>query len=196
MRAAHTGQAFDIESLGGLMPCVVDSGDGALLERRVLAIHRLKSAVPAGALARMAALIGGGTEEQSEGLGSLFESFGLAFQIIDDVLNLRGFDENRKSRGEDISQGKVTAPVAKAMGRLALDRRRELWSILGSKPTEAGRIRQAIDIIDGCGALDACESHARQLVETAWKAVDPLVPDSQFKVRLRAFGWFVLDRHY
>ena len=51
-------------------------------------------------------------------------------------------------------------------------------------------------LIDGCGALDACEREARERVEEAWRTVDPLIPDSQVKMRLRAFGWFVLDRHY
>jgi geranylgeranyl pyrophosphate synthase/predicted secreted hydrolase len=196
MRAAHAGQAFDIDSLAGIMPGMVESGAGAELERRVLGIHRLKSAVAPGALARMAALIGGGTDVQAEGLGSLFEAYGLAFQIIDDVLNLRGFEENRKNRGEDVTQGKVTAPIAKAMGLMPLADRRTLWSLLTSKPTERGRILDVINMVDRCGALDACEAQARELVENAWRAVDPLVPDSQFKVRLRAFGWFVLDRHY
>jgi hypothetical protein len=53
-----------------------------------------------------------------------------------------------------------------------------------------------VKLIDGCGALAECEAHARAIVENAWSAVDPLVPDSLYKVRLRAFGWFVLDRHY
>ena len=196
IRAAHAGQAIDIDGFGLLMPEVVESGDGRLLERRVLGVHRLKSAVPPGALARMAAMIGGGTPAQVSALGELFEACGLAFQIIDDVLNLRGFDENRKSRGEDITDGKMTAPVAKAMGRLSREDRRDLWSILSGKPADRATIARAIALIDGCGALDACEHEARALVEDAWQAVDPLIPDSQFKIRLRAFGWFVLDRHY
>jgi geranylgeranyl pyrophosphate synthase len=196
IRAAHAGQAFDIDGFWHLMPDIVESGDGALLERRVHGLHRLKSGVPAGACARVAALIGGGTTAQIETLAALFESYGLAFQIVDDVLNLRGFDSKRKTRGEDITEGKVTAPVAKAMGRLPAAGRRELWSILSSKPADEDRVARAIDLIDGCGALDACEQEARDRVEEAWRAVDPLLPDSVFKIRLRAFGWFVLDRHY
>lgn len=196
MRSAHAGQAFDIASLGHFMPGVVESGDGAELERRVLAIHRLKSAAPAGALARMATVIGGGSDAQAEGLGSLFESFGVAFQIIDDVLNLRGFEQNRKSRGEDIRHGKITAPVAKAMGRLSRVERSRLWSIVEAKPDDEAAIGEGIALIESCGALDACESEARELVESAWKLIDPIVPDTQFKIRLRAFGWFILDRYY
>jgi len=196
IRSAHAGQALDIDGLAALLPNVVESGEGALLERRVLAIHRLKSAAPAGALARTSAFIGGGTEEQADAVGWLFESYGVAFQIIDDVLNLRGFDENRKTKGEDIAAGKITAPVAKAMGRLPRDERRRLADILAARSTDKRVIREAVRLIDECGALDACESDARELIESAWQRLDPVVPDSQSKVRLRAFGWFVLERHY
>jgi geranylgeranyl pyrophosphate synthase/predicted secreted hydrolase len=196
VRAAHTGQALDIDGFAHLMPAAVENGDGALLERRVLCVHRLKSAAPVGALARVAALLGGGTKQQADALNALFEAYGLAFQIVDDVLNLRGFNDNRKTHGEDITAGKVTAPVAKAMGRLSREERGELWAILSSMPQRREDIGRAIELIDRCGALDACEQEARASVEAAWQALDPLIPDSQFKVRLRAFGWFVLDRHY
>jgi geranylgeranyl pyrophosphate synthase len=149
-----------------------------------------------GALARIAALLGGGTKEQAEALQALFEAYGLAFQIIDDVLNLRGFNDNRKAHAEDVTEGKVTAPVAKAMGRLSRDERSELWAILSGKPQRREDVARAVELIDGCGALDACEEQAQASIEAAWRALDPLIPDSQFKVRLRAFGWFVLDRHY
>ena len=114
VRAAHAGQALDIDGLSELMPYVVETGDGALLEKRLRATHRLKSAVPPSALARMAAVIGDGTKAQVDGLGNLFEAFGVAFQIVDDVLNLKGFQSDLKVREEDISEGKVTAPVAKS----------------------------------------------------------------------------------
>jgi geranylgeranyl pyrophosphate synthase len=100
-----------------MMAEVVATGDGVLLEERILAIHRLKTAIPAASLARMGAVGGGASEAQIEGLGCFFESVGLAFQIIDDVLNLRGFKGDLKSRGEDIMHGKVTLPVAKAMAK-------------------------------------------------------------------------------
>jgi hypothetical protein len=34
------------------------------------------------------------------------------------------------------------------------------------------------------------------LIETAWAELNPLVEDSLAKVMLRAFGWYVLERHY
>lgn len=64
LRAGHAGQALDIAGLGYCMDDVIERGDAALAESRVLAIHRLKTAVPAASLARMGALVGGGTEAQ------------------------------------------------------------------------------------------------------------------------------------
>jgi geranylgeranyl pyrophosphate synthase len=196
LRATHAGQALDIAGLGELMPSVVESGDGSLLERRLLAIHRLKSAVPARSLAMIGAIIGKGTESQVNALGDFFEMLGLAFQIVDDTLNLRGFENNLKVLGEDVGQGKITMPVAKAMSRLSYADRQQLWTLVASKPHAQAVRAEAIALIHDCGALDACERHAHELVETGWHKLDPLVEDSTTKVMLRAFSWYVLERHF
>src|SRR6185295_4495098 len=88
MRAGHAGQALDLDGLAAGMATCVRTGDSDLLEKRVLATHRLKAGVPAGCLARMGAVAGGGTDAQIDAVGGFFEALGLAFQIIDDVLNL------------------------------------------------------------------------------------------------------------
>ncbi len=196
LRAGHAGQAVDIGGLDYLMPEVVETGDTETLENRVLAIHRLKTAVPAASLARMGAVAGEGTEDQVEGVGLFFESVGLAFQIIDDVLNLRGFEGDLKSKGEDLQQGKVTLPVAKAMGRLDSEGRKWLWDGVNSKSDDPQVIGSLIAKIEQSGALDDCVSEANDLVESAWQNLDPLVHDSMPKLMLRAFGWYVLERHY
>ena len=48
LRAGHAGQALDIAGLDYLMDDAIESGDSALLEERVFAVHMLKTAVPAG----------------------------------------------------------------------------------------------------------------------------------------------------
>ena len=196
LRAGHAGQAFDINGVDHLMESVVASGDIDKLERSVLCTHRLKTAAPAGALARMGAVVGGGSDEQSEGLGEYFESLGLAFQIVDDVLNLRGFKGNLKDRGEDLRHGKVTMPVVRAMGVVPPVQRRELWETIKSKPADSETVNQCIEMLEACGAVSACVSQAKDLVESAWQQLTPLIEDSLQKLILRAFGWYILERHY
>jgi geranylgeranyl pyrophosphate synthase/predicted secreted hydrolase len=196
LRAGHAGQAIDLDGFDEIVPRVVESGDARDLERRVLAVHRLKTAAPAACLARMGAIAGGGTEEQVEALGGFFEALGLAFQIVDDVLNLRGFKGDLKSRGEDVSHGKITLPVAKALSRLGLEERRALHQTLSAKTTDTKEIHKVIDMLEDCGAVEACATEARELVEGGWNRLEPLIEDTLAKMMLRAFGWFVLERHY
>lgn len=196
LRAGHAGQAIDLDGLISFVPAALDRGDLDVLERRVLAINRLKTGAPAAALARIGSVAGGGTAEQVEGLGNYFESLGLAFQIVDDVLNLRGFKGDLKQRGEDITHGKVTLPVVKALNRLDADARWSLWRIISSRPSDPKVVADAIARIEASGALDACEVQASELIESAWRRLAPLLEESQSKVMLRAFGWYVLERHY
>ena len=196
MRAGHAGQAIDLGGMASLMPAAVATGEHAVLTSRILACHRLKTAAPAGCLARMGALAGGGSDAQIAAVGEFFEAVGLAFQIMDDVLNLRGFAGNLKQRGEDISNGTVTLPIAMAMGRLPLEHREWLWSTLQSKPTDPATVAAAVELVQSCGAIQACADLARELVEAGWQKAEPLLDPSLSRVMLRAFGWYVLERHY
>lgn len=196
LRAAHAGQAMDIHGLDYMMNEVVEQGAGRLLEERILGIHRLKSAAPASYLAQIGVILGDGTEEQIKGLGAYYEALGIAFQIVDDTLNLRGFKDGLKTKGEDITAGKITYPVAKAMTRLEYADRKLLWDIIRAKTNEMQRIKQAVDLLDKVNALDDCVQEATDILNDAWAMLDPLVRDSMVKLNLRAFSWYVLDRHY
>jgi geranylgeranyl pyrophosphate synthase len=196
LRAAHAGQAMDIHGLDYMMNEVVEQGAGRLLEERILGIHRLKSAAPASYLAQIGVILGDGTEEQIKGLGAYYEALGIAFQIVDDTLNLRGFKDGLKTKGEDITAGKITYPVAKAMTRLAHADRKSLWDIIRARTSDIEQIKQAVDLLDKVNALDDCVGEATDILNDAWAMLDPLVRDSMVKLNLRAFSWYVLDRHY
>jgi geranylgeranyl pyrophosphate synthase len=196
LRAGHAGQALDLDDVSELADHAAFTGETRELERHVMAVHKLKTAVPAGMFARAGALLGGGSDVEVEALGAFFEAVGLAFQIIDDVLNVRGFERNLKQRGEDIAQGKLTLPVVKALAHLPTDRRSWLWRTLAARPSDPVLIEEVIRVLEGCGALDECTALARELVEQAWAQLDPVLIDSQYKLMFRAFSWYVLERHY
>jgi geranylgeranyl pyrophosphate synthase/predicted secreted hydrolase len=196
MRTGHAGQAIDHGGMADLMPHAVESGDAEALEQRILACYRLKTAVPAASLAQMGAVAGGGTEAQCKAVGDFFEQLGLAFQIIDDVLNLRGFKGDLKTRGEDIMNGLVTLPVARALTVLDKAEREELWATIQSKPRDLSVVSATVEKLERCGAIEACAELAKKLVEESWQRCELLLEPSSSKVMLRAFGWFVLERHY
>ncbi len=197
MRASHSGQAMDIHGLNYLMPKVLkDDKIAKSLVKRVVATHRLKSAAPAAYLAKIGGLLGEGKKEQIDALGNYFEALGVSFQIIDDTLNLKGFKDHLKTKGEDITAGKITYPVAKAMTMLNKADRKRLWDIVDSKTENIQRIGEAVALLDKVEAIEKSEREAKTILENAWKRLDPLVVDSMVKLNLRAFSWFVLERTY
>lgn len=74
-------------------------------------IHRRKTGALFTASLKMGCLCAGGTAEQLDSLANFGEHLGLAFQITDDLLDLRG-DEAKigKRTGKDADQGKQTYP--------------------------------------------------------------------------------------
>ncbi|MCW3124896.1 MAG: Octaprenyl diphosphate synthase [Bacteroidetes bacterium] len=197
MRASHSGQAMDIKGLDYMMPeALVDDNVARLLSKRVLATHRLKSAAPASYLAQIGALIGGASKEQIAGLGDYYEKLGIAFQIIDDTLNLKGFKDHLKTKAEDITAGKITYPIAVAMAHLDKADRKKLWKIVSSKTSDIKQLSQAVALLDKHKVIEKCEREARTMLDKAWWRLDPLIKDSMVKLNMRAFGWFVLERTY
>ena len=93
-----------------------------------------KTACLFSASTRLGAIIGGGTEEQETRLGEYGRNLGLAFQIVDDILDVEGsLAELGKTAGSDERKKKVTYPayhgldVSRAKARALIeDAKREL----------------------------------------------------------------------
>ena len=196
LRAGHAGQALDIAGHHDLLDDVVASGDARALLQRVRAVHRLKSGVPAGNMARIGATLGQGSDVAVAAVGMFCERIGLAFQIVDDVLNLEGYERLLKTRAEDLADGKITYPVALAMGRLSKREREELAALLRGPQREDRAVARAVSMLHECGAIADSRKHAEQEVEAAWTEAEPLLTPSAALMRLCAFGHFILNFHY
>lgn len=203
LRAGHAGQGLDIAGLDYLVDSCIASGNSETLEQAVIQTHCLKTALPAAVLAEMGAYAGGGSKAQLKIIREYFMEVGIAFQILDDVLNLRGVSASErksgkmsavnKTLGEDITAGKITMPIAVAFGRIpTINERQKLYNIVKSKPTEPHKVRECIDMLDTYGAIDECERMLEQRLETAWKEFDAEVVDSFYKIMLRACTFYVL----
>lgn len=190
MRAAHTGQGLDILGLRALVRKALDGSGFEPVWARLLAIHRLKSGVPAMIAARIGAVIGGGSTEEEDALGDYFLQVGLAFQLVDDVINLSGFSGGLKERGEDLRARKITAPLVHAFRVLPEEGRAELWRRLEAPEVE---IEPVLALLEEARAMRFCHEEAHRLVEAAWSRVDAVLSPSAAKVALRAFGRFVVD---
>ncbi|WP_330633372.1 polyprenyl synthetase family protein [Halocatena halophila] len=192
MRATHAGQGLDIHGWEHVVPDCLETGEFEPLWENLCATHRLKSAVPAMFAARLGVVLGEGGRETETIIGEYFFALGLAFQIVDDAINLRGYEHDLKEHAEDLVEGKVTAPIVRAFQVLDEPERTTLYQELQADEAEMD-IHQIIDLVEGCGAVDWCYDYARELVDDAWRPVDAVLEESQAKMMLRAFSWFVVD---
>jgi len=88
-----------------------DAWDGDVTPERYLERCRLKTASLFDASCRLGALFGG-RPELADSLGSFGERLGVAFQMLDDVLDVSGPPERTgKPRGADLLDGTVTLPL-------------------------------------------------------------------------------------
>lgn len=101
------GQALDLLSEGKSVPF-----------RKVLETHRRKTGQLLRASLRLGAQIGGASSSRLRAFDAYGERIGLAFQIVDDLLNLRSTRGRLgKSAGTDRARGKATAPGAVGVAR-------------------------------------------------------------------------------
>ena len=196
LRSGHAGQGLDIAGLDHMMPAVVETGETQELLDALRAIHTYKTGGAAGTICRMACIIADATPEQSDAFENYGTKIGLAFQIVDDALNLRGFEGDLKEVGEDIRDGKVTYPIISAMSKLGKTDRQYIWTVLQEKTSDPGKIASVIQMLNSVGAIDACLEEARDFVETAWARLDKVVDDSLPKIMMRCFAKYLTERTY
>lgn len=143
---------------------------------------------------RLGAILGGATPEQEAALGKYGHDLGMAFQIVDDVLDLTASEDVLgKPVASDLREGKVTMAVIHALERCNAEEREQIETILEQRAFNGVTHAQILQVLQRYGSLEAASGRATQYAESASHALD-LFPDSEIK---RALLWapeFVVAR--
>ncbi len=181
-------------SFGQGMDIFWHGGNGIPNEDEYLQMCAFKT----GTLARMAAKLGGilaGADDKTiEVLGDFAESLGVAFQIQDDILNICPGEDWGKDFGDDISEGKRTLLVIRALKTICSEDAKDLIGILNLKTKNKIIIGEAIGILKNSGSLEYASDFARNLVREAWGKLDLVLRESKSKDKLKMFCDFVVER--
>ena len=196
MRAAHAGQALDLAGVEPMAQQAADTGDAAPLIDAVSTIHAHKTGVPVVLCLLTGAIVGKARDAVIDALAQYGIAMGLAFQIGDDVLNIRGFQHGLKQPGEDIAGGKITYPVALALERLPAEQRRELLARITRRDGSEENLRSVIALLESADACARSLAAGEDTLDRAWAALDPHLPESPAKRQLRGYGSLFLRRHY
>jgi len=134
------GQVADLEGEG-------KPPDAQLLET----IHRAKTGALLRASLRMGAIYAGASDAEYSALSCYGEHVGLAFQIVDDILDVEESSEALgKTAGKDAAQHKITFPAVyglDASRRMAQEECRRAHEVLQPFGGRAGRLHELADLI-------------------------------------------------
>ena len=167
-----------------------DAWDPRVSEERYLLRCELKTARLFEAAFELGALESAGPAAgRTRELALFGRRVGLAFQVLDDVLDVSGPEERTgKRRGTDLLDGTVTLPLIiarrrdEALGRLDL---RDIAS--------PGRAEDICEAIEAAGALEEARGFALDLVAEAKQVLPPLPVEQLRALRLIADG--VVERY-
>jgi octaprenyl-diphosphate synthase len=100
---------------------------------------------------RAGARVAGASSEVIDAMGRFGERVGVAFQIVDDVLDLEGIPhEVGKRLGHDLAEGKTTLPLALALAKDAAYLRPLLITARAGDTLAAARVSQAASVRAAC----------------------------------------------
>ncbi|MGH2880577.1 MAG: polyprenyl synthetase family protein [Solirubrobacteraceae bacterium] len=184
---AQLARNGEIAQLRALSEASSALAEGELLQRedayathvaveRYLRRCELKTAALFEAACRLGALLArDGSQQLAEDLGDFARRIGLAFQLLDDVLDVSGpVQQTGKSRGTDLLDGTVTLPFI-----LARERDPELATFDLASLVSPQQAEELCDRIAATGALEQARDRALVLVAEAKATLPATLPDGR-----------------
>lgn len=155
-----------------------------------LAILRMKTAAFIEACCRVGAMVAGGTESEQEALGRFGHHLGMAFQVMDDLLDYRGDPaKTGKPRATDFREGCATWPLIDFTARQSTDAWR---TVFGNGVTDV-QLGDLAAQMAATGSFDRVTDAAKAEIHAAKAALLEL-PDSSARHTLAGVADFVIER--
>ena len=154
-----------------------------LSEAQYMEVIQNKTAMLFEAASHTGALLAGANKDQETALRDYGRHLGLAFQLVDDVLDYRG-DANAmgKNVGDDLAEGKATLPLIHAMEKIVEEERQLIRRAIRQGGLDD--LPAILEIVDRSGALEYTMAKARKQAAQAEACLNAL-PASDHKQALR-----------
>ena len=168
--------------------------DTATDEEVYLQVIRAKTAVLFAASAEVGGLVGERPQTEIDALRGYGENLGMAFQVVDDVLDYLPEAESRgKALGDDFREGKLTLPVILAF-QAGSEEERTFWKrCLEEGEQQEEDLSHALTLLERHRALDRAKERAQAFAVEAHRALEAF-PPSDAREALKHAVDFTIDR--
>ena len=173
---------------------LLNCNNPATTEQKYLEVISRKTAILFSAAAQLAAVLVDAPQQVENGLKEYGLRLGIAFQLIDDVLDYRANPEELgKNLGDDLAEGKPTLPLIYAIEHGTADQA----SLLKEAIEEGNRdnLKDVYAIVESTDAIAYTAERASQEAEKAIAALD-CIPASDYKEALIRLAQFSVERSY
>ena len=161
-----------------------------------MAVIKAKTAALFAAACEVGPVIADGHTGQAEAMAEYGMNLGIAFQIVDDVLDYSANQEKLgKTIGDDFREGKMTAPVLYAIED-ADEEEKSFWArVIGDNNKNDDDLGRAIGLMQKHDTLERSMTLARDYAKKAEEALS-IAPDGTLKNMLSALITFTIEREY
>jgi octaprenyl-diphosphate synthase len=180
------GELLQLERIGKIEISEADYME--LVDRKTASLFQ--------ACARLGAITGGAGEDNETRLGEFAWNLGIAFQLVDDVLD---FTSNEKVLGKpvgsDLREGKVTLPLIYALEDATAEEREQVASVLKAGNYDTVPFSTILRMIERHRGFDRVRERAQAFTDKA-RAIVSEFPDSRDQRAMLAVTELVTDRDH
>jgi octaprenyl-diphosphate synthase len=146
--------------------------------------------------ARLGALAGGADAPTEERLGEYAWNLGMAFQLVDDVLDFTSREKTLgKPVGNDLREGKVTLPLVYALENATAEERRDVETILRERSYDKAPFRKILAMLERHRGIERVKERAQAFTDKA-RALISEFPESPYQRALYAVTDLITDRDH
>lgn len=175
---------------------LITANDIATDETAYMEVIRAKTAQLFAAATEVGGVIAGASEAQQQALDSYGLNLGIAFQLIDDILDYSASQADLgKTVGDDFRDGKITLPIILAVERSTQEERAFWQRTLEQQDIRDGDLAHAMVLMQKHGALTESLDRARLYGKAARTALASL-PDTPVRTALDDLIDFTIERAF
>ncbi|MGH9397664.1 MAG: polyprenyl synthetase family protein [Terriglobia bacterium] len=167
-----------------------------LMEADYLELCDRKTACLFSACLRLGSMLGDSTEDLELKLGSYGTNLGLAFQVIDDLLDFTSSEETLgKPIGSDLREGKITLPLIYLLAKCTSAEKAKIARVLEEGGFHSVQFDEILELIERYNILQAARAKAQHFAALAEASLEG-IPESRYRDALRSLAEFIADRQY